>query len=71
MLYSTLAIKENIDISKFFKFVPFLKQKNSGYKPKKSEVFTEEDIERFIIEPPDDECLSNKYFYIIRLRLTF
>lgn len=72
MLKSTLAIKENIDISKFFKLVAFLKQKNSSYKPKKSKVFTKEEINKFIVEAPDDEYLSKKvYFFIIRLCLIF
>jgi hypothetical protein len=38
MLKATLNIKENIDVRKFPKIVPYLKNKNVGYRRKKSKV---------------------------------
>ncbi|RZC37984.1 hypothetical protein BDFB_014693 [Asbolus verrucosus] len=40
MLKSTISLKENIDISKFFTLIAFLKRQNINYKHKKSSVFT-------------------------------
>src|SRR6202042_2308406 len=54
MLKSTLNIKENIDLQRFTKLVPFLKSKSIGYRGKKSKVLTKEDIARFIKEADDE-----------------
>ena len=39
MLKSVLAIKKNIDISKYPKLIAFLKKKSTGYRAKKSKHF--------------------------------
>lgn len=60
MLKSTLSLKENIDISKFFKLVAFLKRQNLHYHPKKSSVFTQDEITKFITEAPDECYIATK-----------
>lgn len=65
MLKSTLFIEENINISKFPKLRAFLKRKNDGYKPKKSNVFTREEINRFLAEADDSNFLLMKVVTIM------
>lgn len=60
MLKSTISLKENIDISKYFKLVAFLKRQNTNYRAKKSLVFTKMEIERFVKVAPDEIFLSAK-----------
>lgn len=60
MLKKTLNVKQNIDIAKFSKLIPYLKNKNVGYRPKKSKVLTETQIKKFIEEAPDQSFLLLK-----------
>lgn len=60
MLKTTIFINENIDISKYYKLRAFLKRQNAGYKPKKSNTFSREGINRFLEEAPDDKYLLMK-----------
>lgn len=60
MLKTTFIINENQDISNCPKLIAFLKRKSSGYKPKKSEVFTRQTINRFLSDAPDDIYLMIK-----------
>lgn len=60
MLKATLRSNDNIDISSYSKLYDFLKRKHVGYKPDKSKLFTDEDIERFITEAPDEDWLDVK-----------
>lgn len=60
MLKSTLKYKNNVDISKFNKLIAFLKQKNKGYKPKKSKIFEREDLINFLLKAPDSKFLMIK-----------
>lgn len=53
MLKSTIFINDNEDISKYPKLKAFLKRKNDGYKPKKSSIFSRDDMNKFLIEAPD------------------
>lgn len=64
MLRSTLQIKDNIDI-KFPKLVAFLKRKSAGYKAKKANTFSREDINKFIAEAPDETYLHMKVRLIV------
>ncbi|KAK5647242.1 hypothetical protein RI129_000573 [Pyrocoelia pectoralis] len=48
MLKLTLCANENLDISKFKQVISFLKRKNDGYIPKKANIFTKEEITRFL-----------------------
>ncbi len=60
MLKTTLRINDNLDISKFTTLLAFLKKKNAGFKPLKTTLFTEEQIEKFINDAPDDRWLDVK-----------
>ncbi|CAB0027797.1 unnamed protein product [Trichogramma brassicae] len=70
--------KEQQDISKILELQSFLRVKGKGHKPKKSLVFTSEDISKFLNDASDDQFLlhklafgSRKHFqiYTARLRL--
>ncbi|XP_037024949.1 uncharacterized protein LOC119066532 [Bradysia coprophila] len=60
MLKSTLRINDNIDISNYSTLINFLRGKNAGYKPVKATVFTEEEMNKFINEAPDEQWLDVK-----------
>lgn len=53
MVKSLVKIKQNVDISKFHKLTLFLKQKNVGFRAQKAQVFTKEDISRFMLAPDE------------------
>lgn len=60
MLRSTLSIKNNINIAQYHKLRAFLKRQAIGYKPKKSKILTQEQVQKFILEASDDIFLSTK-----------
>lgn len=60
MLKSTIFLKDGIDISKFTTLIAYLKRKNVGYRPRKSKVFTSEDMYKFLKEFPDEAYLNVK-----------
>jgi integrase len=64
MLKSTLNVKENVDVRKFPKIVPYLKNKSVGYRGKKSKVLTREDITKFLEEADDGTYLLMKVVLI-------
>lgn len=53
MVKSLVKIKQNLDISQFHKLTSFLKQKNVGFRAQKAQVFTKEDISRFMLAPDE------------------
>lgn len=53
MLKATIKCKENIDISKFPQLIGFLKNRNKGYIPKKSQVLEREHILKFLAQAED------------------
>lgn len=59
MLKATLAANDNIDI-RYPNLTAFLKRENVGYKPKKSEIFTREEVYRFLLEAADERYLMMK-----------
>ena len=61
MLRTTLSIREKVDISKHAKLLAFLKKQNKGYKPKKSNTLSMENIESFLEQAPL-EFLVQKVF---------
>lgn len=63
MLKLTLLVYENIDISKFGNLIYFLKQKSTGYKTKKFKVFNATEIERFLLQAPDEDYLLMKVIF--------
>lgn len=64
MLRTTLSIHNNIDIAKYLKLKAFLKRQSDGYRPKKSKIFTSNDINKFIKEAPDEIYLATKVSFI-------
>lgn len=60
MLKATLVVKNNIDIKKYPKLIPFLKRKADGFLPKKSKTLTKEQFNKFICEAPDEKYLMTK-----------
>lgn len=71
MLKCTLNAKENVNIRKFSKLIPYLKSKSVGYRPKKSRILTKEEIERFLQEAPDSRFLLEKVIQININLLTY
>lgn len=65
MIKLMLNIKNNQDISRYYKLIAFLKRKGEGYRPKKSKIFTQKEIDRFIIEAPDEQYLMLKVAVIM------
>lgn len=60
MLKATLRTKEKIDISNYHSFKAFMKETSSGFISKKSNVFSSENIEKFLSEAPNDKYLATK-----------
>lgn len=60
MLKSTIMINENIDIGRYKKIISFLKRKNDSYQPKKSKIFTTENVKKFLVNALDDTFLLIK-----------
>lgn len=65
MIKSSIFIEENTDISKYPKLRAFLKRKNDGYKPKKSSVFTREQVNDFLLQASDDTYLLMKVVAVL------
>jgi hypothetical protein len=60
MLKATLRVHEDLDIGEYFQVKAFLKKKSSGYKSVRAEVFTEEQVRKFIMEADDSRWLDVK-----------
>lgn len=60
MLKKTLTFKHNIDISKQCQLQAFLKTNSDGFKSKKSNVFTEEQVRKFVVDAPNVYYLGMK-----------
>lgn len=65
MIRSILNIRHNVKIEKYGRLRAFLKRRSEGFLPKKSEVFTGEEINKFIEEAPDTQYLATKVSYLI------
>ncbi|KAK5644633.1 hypothetical protein RI129_005933 [Pyrocoelia pectoralis] len=63
MLRTTIAIRENIDI-KYPRLIAFLKRQSSGYKPKKADTFSRDDMNNFLKDAPDEKYLLMKVVLI-------
>lgn len=60
MLKTTITLRENVDISKFYKLIAFLKKKNEGYTPKKSKILDQKQVMDFLKNAPDETYLLSK-----------
>lgn len=65
MIKAMLRINSDVDISKHFKLIAFLKRQGEGYQPKKSKILTRDQIEQFLKCAPDDEYLMMKVATIL------
>lgn len=65
MLRSMISVNDDTDISKYAKLKAFLKNKNIGYRPKQSAVFSVEEVATFINEAPDQIYLLKKVVAIM------
>lgn len=70
MLRSTFMVKHNLNLKKFTKLLAYIKEQNSGYKPTKSSIFTREDVNRFLMEAPDEKYLMWKVSNCFNLSIT-
>ncbi|KAJ8928057.1 hypothetical protein NQ314_019404 [Rhamnusium bicolor] len=59
-----LEIEEKSDISKRGKLLDYIKRENMGVRPKKSNIFSRENIEDFLNEAPD-KLLSIKVVLVV------
>lgn len=64
-LKATLLINNSVDIGKYSKLIAYLKQKSVGYKPKKSQTFSRDEINKFLMEAPDNKNLMFKVNYLV------
>lgn len=64
MLRMTLSIHNNIDIANYLRLKAFLNRQSDGYRPKKSKIFTANDINKFIKYAPDEKYLVTKVSFI-------
>lgn len=60
MLRATINMKKNLDIGKYTQLIAFLKRQSEGHKPKKSKIFSKEDVHKFILTADDDHNLMIK-----------
>ncbi|XP_014216390.1 uncharacterized protein LOC106645125 isoform X1 [Copidosoma floridanum] len=65
MLKTMLNVEKNVDIDKYERLKAFLKEKHGGYKAKKAQVFSLNDVSRFLTEAPDHIYLAEKVALII------
>lgn len=67
MLKATINLHNCVDISKFCKVISFLKRKSDGYIPKKSKTLTKEQIEKFMVEAPNETHLMTKVALVLSI----
>lgn len=62
MVKSLLLAEKDIDLKQFSKLTAYMKRQSVGYRPKKSKVFSKNDIFKFINDAPDNRFLVMKVF---------
>ena len=60
MTRTELNVKHNVDIGKYNTLLAFLKRQGTGYRPKKSKVFTKKQFNDFLKEAPNQIYLATK-----------
>ncbi|XP_073955259.1 uncharacterized protein [Choristoneura fumiferana] len=65
MVKFTVNVKHNVNIKNFSNLTAFLKRQSDGFKSKKSNVLTSENITQFLNEAPDDRYLATKIALIL------
>lgn len=59
-LKSTIFRNNNVDISGYSQVIAFLKERAVGFESKKFKMFTTEEVNRFLVEAPDEHYLAMK-----------
>ncbi|KAJ3666945.1 hypothetical protein Zmor_002365 [Zophobas morio] len=67
MLRSMLHLREKTDVKLFDEVEAFVKNKNKGYIPKKSEVLSRQQLKKFLREAPNDIFLMYKVVLIMEI----
>lgn len=65
MLKTTIKIYDQCDIGVYSNLIALLKRNSENYTPKKSSVLSDENIEKFLNEAPDDQFLAIKVKSVI------
>lgn len=65
MLKLCISIDKNQDISNYKKLIAFIKRRNDGYEAKKSKIFTQEEITKFLVDAPNETYLAMKIVTIL------
>lgn len=60
MLKLMISNNQNINIGRYSKVIQLLKRKSVGYKPKKSNVFSQEEVIKFLLDADDLQYLVHK-----------
>jgi tRNA 2-selenouridine synthase SelU len=60
MLRTLISINKNLDLSKYTNLIAFFKRQSEGYRAKKSESFSKENIEKFLTTANDEDYLMHK-----------
>lgn len=60
MLKYTMGLNDNVDMNTFEELRSFLRKNSVGYKSKSSNVFTAQEIEKFLNDAPDIQFLAEK-----------
>lgn len=67
MIKCIIKHEHNINIANYAKVTSFLKRNSESYTPKKSKVFTTENVQDFLTNAPDDIYLLLKVVLIMGL----
>jgi integrase len=62
---STIQLKKNIEIKKYASLITFIKRKSSGQVSKKTNIFTKQEIEKFLREA------VNGTYLMMKVKVTF
>lgn len=65
MLRCVVQNKHDVNIKNYSNLITWLKRQSTGYKGKKSNVFTSQNIQKFINEAPDEVYLAVKVIFIL------
>jgi integrase len=63
MLKATLRAYHAIDLESYPSLHPYLKQNSVGHMPKKASIFQQKEIDKFLIEAPDEQFLMRKVMF--------
>lgn len=60
MLKSVIVVRKNVDIGKYTQLICIFERQSVGYKPKKSKIFTKNEVVMFLKEADDKKHMLNK-----------